>query len=78
MLDAGLLAEVERLHSAPEPLSRTALQALGYQELIDHLDGCTTLEEAVGAVVYPHSLDSLYASCDGSSATTPHTLGGDA
>lgn len=33
----GFLAEVERLHAGP-PLSRTAAQALGYRELLAHLD----------------------------------------
>ena len=33
----GFLAEVERLHAGP-PLSRTAGQALGYRELLAHLD----------------------------------------
>lgn len=49
MMDAGLLAEVE--HVAAGGMSRTARQALGYKELLDHLDGRVTLAEAVGAVV---------------------------
>ena len=51
MMAAGLLAEVERLHSASRPLSRTARQALGYKELIDHLDGRCSLDEAVSTIV---------------------------
>ena len=42
---AGFLDEVAAL---PEDLSRTAAQALGYRELLDHLAGNITLEEAVG------------------------------
>ena len=49
MMDAGLLAEVAGLHGAG--LSRTARQALGYKELIDHLEGRATLAEAVDATV---------------------------
>jgi len=49
MMDAGLLAEVAGLHGAG--LSRTARQALGYKELIDHLEGRATLAEATAATV---------------------------
>ena len=45
----GLLDEVARLHAAG--LSRTAGQALGYKELIDHLDGRATLDDAVAGIV---------------------------
>jgi tRNA dimethylallyltransferase len=51
MMSAGLLAEVEGLQSASRPLSRTARQALGYKELIDHLEGLCSLDEAVGTIV---------------------------
>ena len=51
MMEAGLLAEVEHLRSGPKPLSRTARQALGYKELIDHLDGMCSLDEAVDTIV---------------------------
>ena len=50
-LDAGLLDEVRRLRGHPRGLSRTAAQALGYKELLAHLDGETTLEEAVDLAV---------------------------
>jgi tRNA dimethylallyltransferase len=50
MVAGGLLAEVERLAARPGGLSRTARQALGYKELLDHLAGRTTLEEAVEEV----------------------------
>ena len=39
MLAEGLMEEVETLLAAPMPLSRTARQALGYKETIDHLEG---------------------------------------
>lgn len=44
---AGLLAEVEALAARPEELSRTARQALGYKELLDHLEGRSRLHEAM-------------------------------
>jgi tRNA dimethylallyltransferase len=48
-LAAGWLAEVAAL--AGRPLSRTASQALGYRELLDHLHGKTTLADAVDEAV---------------------------
>ena len=51
MMEAGLVAEVERLWRAPRPMSPTAHQALGYKELIDHLEGRTTLAEATSTIV---------------------------
>jgi tRNA dimethylallyltransferase len=47
MLADGLLEEVQRLLAAPRPLSRTARQALGYQEAIDHLEGRISLAETL-------------------------------
>jgi tRNA dimethylallyltransferase len=49
MMAAGLLDEVTRLAGAG--LSRTARQALGYKELLDHLDGRASLDEAVATMV---------------------------
>jgi tRNA dimethylallyltransferase len=49
MIDAGLLAEVTAL--LERPISRTARQALGYKELIEHLEGRCTLEAAVATIV---------------------------
>jgi tRNA dimethylallyltransferase len=49
MMAAGLLDEVARL--AGRALSRTARQALGYKELLDHLDGQATLDQAVATTV---------------------------
>ncbi len=50
MLDAGLLAETEALLSG-NGISRTARQALGYRELIEHLEGRRSYDEAVAAIV---------------------------
>jgi tRNA dimethylallyltransferase len=47
-LAAGFVDEVRALASADAPLSRTAREALGYRELLAHLGGRCTLEEAVG------------------------------
>jgi tRNA dimethylallyltransferase len=49
MVAAGLVAEVERVLASG--MSRTARQALGYKEIVDHLEGRCTLDEAVEAVV---------------------------
>lgn len=46
-LAAGLLDEVRSLAARPGGLSRTARQALGYAELLDHLDGALTFDEAM-------------------------------
>ena len=51
MMDDGLLDEVRRLRAVPGGLSRTAAQALGYKELIAHLDGECPLDEAVEQVI---------------------------
>lgn len=50
MMAAGLLEEVARVR-AHTSLSRTALQALGYKELVEHLDGRATLEQAVEQII---------------------------
>lgn len=44
-LEAGFLSEVEQLRGLE--LSRTASQALGYRELLSHLDGEIGLDEAM-------------------------------
>ena len=49
MIDAGLVAEVTAL--LERPMSRTARQALGYKELIEHLEGRCTLDAAVATIV---------------------------
>ncbi|HEY3238599.1 MAG TPA: tRNA (adenosine(37)-N6)-dimethylallyltransferase MiaA [Acidimicrobiia bacterium] len=47
----GLVDEVRRLAAAPAGLSRTAHQAIGYKEVLEHLEGTTTLEAALGRAV---------------------------
>jgi tRNA dimethylallyltransferase len=51
MVDRGLVDEVSRLAGAPRGLSRTARQALGYREVLEHLDGACSLDEAVATTV---------------------------
>jgi tRNA dimethylallyltransferase len=50
-LDAGFLGEVQRLHRRPLGMSRTARQALGYRELLAHLDEECSLDEALDLAV---------------------------
>lgn len=50
MVSAGLVDEVRSLMRSPG-LSATAAQALGYKEMVDHLNGRTSLEEATAEVV---------------------------
>jgi len=50
MMAAGLLDEVAGLLSEPAALSRTARQALGYKELIEHLEDKVALDHAVAAI----------------------------
>jgi tRNA dimethylallyltransferase len=50
MVEQGLVEEARRLRPLPRPLSREAAQAVGYQEIFAHLDGRTTLDEAVAAI----------------------------
>jgi tRNA dimethylallyltransferase len=51
MLAAGFLAEVRGLAAAPAGLSRTARQALGYRELLAHVEEGVPYEEAVDRTV---------------------------
>jgi len=46
MMDQGLLAEVRQLHSSGR-LGSQAREALGYKQIIDHLEGRCSLEDAV-------------------------------
>ena len=48
-MSAGLLDEVAALRNRPAGLSRTARQAVGYRELLAHLDGQSDLATAVAA-----------------------------
>jgi tRNA dimethylallyltransferase len=51
MVEAGLVEEVRSLVSTSDGLSRTASQALGYKEVIAHLEGHITLTEAIDLIV---------------------------
>ncbi len=50
MFSAGLVEEVRRLLAGPRPLGRTARQAVGYREVIEHLEGRRDLSETVELV----------------------------
>ena len=47
MIEAGLVAEVKSLLAEPRGLSDQAAQAVGYAEIIDHLGGQITLDDAI-------------------------------
>jgi tRNA dimethylallyltransferase len=51
MLDDGLLDEVRALAARPAGLSRTARQAIGYQELLTHLRGDESLDASVARAI---------------------------
>ncbi len=51
LLERGLLEEVRRLAGRPGGLSRTARQALGYRELLSHLESGVPLAEAVDQAI---------------------------
>jgi tRNA dimethylallyltransferase len=51
LLDGGLLDEVRVLAARPAGLSRTARQALGYRELLAHVEDGVPLDEAVTEAV---------------------------
>ena len=48
---AGFVDEVRALRAHPQGLSRTAAQALGYKELLLHLEGACSLEDALALAV---------------------------
>jgi tRNA dimethylallyltransferase len=50
MFAAGLVDEVRRLAASPLPLSRTARQALGYREVLEHLAGVRDLRGTIHQV----------------------------
>ena len=50
MFSARLVDEVRRLLERPQPLSRTAGQALGYREVIEHLEGLRPLDATLELV----------------------------
>ena len=47
MVEIGLIEEVKGLLDQGYPRSCVAMQSFGYKELIDHLDGKRTLDEAI-------------------------------
>jgi tRNA dimethylallyltransferase len=51
LLDEGLLDEVRILAARPAGLSRTARQALGYRELLAHVEDGVPLDEAVAQAI---------------------------
>ncbi len=51
LMEEGLLAEVTALRNSKNGLSRTAAQALGYKELLVHLDGKMSLDQAVDETI---------------------------
>lgn len=51
MLEAGFLDEVRALAARPAGLSRTARQALGYRELLGHVEDGVPLEDAIAEAV---------------------------
>jgi tRNA dimethylallyltransferase len=50
MFAEGLVEEVRHLLAGSEPLSRTARQAVGYREVIEHLEGVRGLPETIDLV----------------------------
>ncbi|MGM9548612.1 MAG: tRNA (adenosine(37)-N6)-dimethylallyltransferase MiaA [Faecousia sp.] len=50
MLRQGLVEEIQKLLSSGIPEKATALQAIGYKEFVDALDGRCTIEEAADQV----------------------------
>jgi tRNA dimethylallyltransferase len=51
MIEAGLVDEVRGVLNEPKGISDTARQALGYKEIIEHLERRWTLEEAIDATI---------------------------
>lgn len=47
LMESGLLEEVKNLRDMGLTKDNTAMKAIGYKELMDFLDGCCTLDEAV-------------------------------
>ena len=51
MIDDGMVEEVAALRNSKQGLSRTAAQALGYKELLLHLDGKISLDQAIADTI---------------------------
>jgi len=52
MFQGGLVGEVESLLESYRELGRTALQAVGYREVVEHLQGERGLDETIQQVVF--------------------------
>ena len=50
MIDAGLVDEVKYLLNEEKPLGNQARCAIGYAEIIEHLSGQTSLEDAIESI----------------------------
>jgi tRNA dimethylallyltransferase len=50
MIASGLVEEVQALRRLPQPLSRAASQALGYKEMLAHLEGRADLEQTIARI----------------------------
>ncbi len=46
-MELGFLDEVQRLLDRPRPIGRTARQALGYRELLSHLEDAVPIDQAL-------------------------------
>jgi tRNA dimethylallyltransferase len=51
MVEAGLVEEVRRLAARPPGISRTARQALGYREVLAHVEGGAALEDCLDEAI---------------------------
>jgi tRNA dimethylallyltransferase len=51
MLERGFLDEVRTLAAAPAGVSRTARQALGYRELLEHIEADVPFDAVVDAII---------------------------
>jgi tRNA dimethylallyltransferase len=51
MVRAGLVEEVRQLAARPAGLSRTARQALGYREILEHVEGGAPLDDCLDEAV---------------------------
>ncbi len=50
MMEQGLLGEVQSLMAKGIPMTATAMQAIGYKELVAYLNASCTLEEAIETI----------------------------
>jgi tRNA dimethylallyltransferase len=51
MIEAGLVEEVRRLAARPQGISRTARQALGYREILAHVEEGAALDQCLAEAV---------------------------